>query len=75
MNAIRMHQPARFRDLEAFLPQASTSTLADTLAALQAAHLVEHHTADAVPTSRYALTESGNKLLSRFRRLLEDVSR
>lgn len=75
MNAIRMGQPARFRDLEAMLPQASTSTLAETLSALEAASLVAHHTAHEVPTSHYRLTPSGETLLSRFRALLEDVSR
>lgn len=73
MNAIHLNQPARFRELSTLLPQASTSTLAETLGALQAAHLVAHHTAEATPTSTYSLTESGDKLLSRLRRLLDDV--
>ncbi len=73
MNAIHTHQPARFRQLSAILPQASTSTLAETLAALEAAQLVAHHTAEAAPTSTYALTASGEKLLSRLRRLLDDI--
>ena len=57
------------------LPQASTSTLAETLAALEAAQLVAHHTAEAAPTSTYTLTASGEKLLSRLRRLLDDIHR
>lgn len=73
MNAIHLNQPARFRDL-ATLPQASTSTLAETLGALEAAHLVAHHTAEATPTSTHSLTASGEKPLSRLRRLLDDVS-
>lgn len=73
MNAIHQHQPARFRELSALLPGASSSTLAETLAALEAAQLVSHVTADAAPVSTYALTASGEKLLSRLRRLLEDV--
>ena len=73
MNAIHVNQPARFRELSAMLPQASTSTLTETLGALQAAHLVAHVTADATPTSTYALTASGEKLLSRLRRLLDDI--
>ena len=73
MNAIRLHQPARFGQLSGVLPQASTSTLAETLGALEAAQLVAHHTAEAAPTSSYALTASGEKLLSRLRRLLDDV--
>jgi DNA-binding HxlR family transcriptional regulator len=73
MNAIHVHRPARFRDLSAMLPQASTSTLAETLGALQAAHLVVHVIAEATPTSTYALTTSGEKLLSRLRTLLDDI--
>ena len=73
MNAIHLHTPARFRQLSTALPQASTSTLAETLAALEASQLVAHHTAEAAPTSTYTLTASGEKLLSRLRRLLDDV--
>ena len=73
MNAIHLNQPARFRQLSTLLPQASTSTLAETLAALEAAQLVAHHTAEAAPTSTYRLTASGEKLLSRLRRLLDDL--
>lgn len=73
MNAIRLHQPARFRELSTLLTQASSSTLAETLGALEAAHLVAHHTADSTPISTYTLTASGEKLLSRLRRLLDDV--
>lgn len=73
MNAIHVHQPARFRELSAMLPQASSSTLSETLGALEAAHLVSHVTADAAPTSTYTLTASGEKLLSRLRRLLDDI--
>lgn len=73
MNAIHVHQHARFRDLSAMLPHASTSTLTETLAALEAAHLIMHATSDAAPTSTYALTASGEKLLSRLRRLLDDI--
>lgn len=73
MNAIHQHPPARFRELTELLPQASTSTLTDTLAALQAANLVAHLTAETTPTSTYVLTASGEKLLSRLRRLLEDI--
>lgn len=75
MNAIHQHRPARFRELAGVLPQASTSTLAETLAALEAAHLVVHLTAESTPTSTYQLTESGEKLLSRLRKLLDDVQK
>ncbi len=73
MNAIHLNQPARFRELSALLPQASTSTLAETLGALATAQLVAHHTAEVIPTSSYSLTWSGEKLLSRLRRLLDDI--
>ncbi|MCA1586380.1 MAG: winged helix-turn-helix transcriptional regulator [Acidobacteria bacterium] len=73
MNAIHLHEPARFRQLSTALPQASTSTLAETLGALETAQLVVHHTAEAAPTSTYTLSASGAKLLSRLRRLLDDV--
>ena len=58
MNAIHVHQPARFRELSAMLPQASSSTLAETLGALEVAHLVSHVTAETAPTSTYTLTET-----------------
>jgi DNA-binding HxlR family transcriptional regulator len=73
MNGIHQHQPARFHQLASVLPQASTSTLAETLSVLEAAQLVVHHTAEIAPTSTYALTASGEKLLNRLRRLLEDI--
>jgi DNA-binding HxlR family transcriptional regulator len=73
MNAIYQHQPARHRDVAARLPKASSSTLAETLAALEAAHLVAHQRSDAVPTATYTLTAAGMKLLSRLRRLLDEI--
>ena len=73
LNAIYRHQPARYRALAALLPQASSSTLVETLGALEAAHLVRRQTSEAIPTSSYILTESGTKLLNRLRRLLDDV--
>jgi DNA-binding HxlR family transcriptional regulator len=73
MNAIHNHRPARYKDLSAVLPTASSSTLAETLGALEAAQLVQRRTSEAIPTSTYVLTESGEKLLSRLRRLLDDV--
>lgn len=73
LNAIFLHQPARYRDLAGLLPQASSSTLVETLEALEAAHLIARQTSDVIPTSSYSLTESGAKLLSRLRPLLDDV--
>jgi DNA-binding HxlR family transcriptional regulator len=75
MNAIHQTSPARYKTLASQLPGASSATLADTLAALEAAHLVQRRTSDTVPTSTYELTESGGKLLSRLRPLLDDVQR
>jgi DNA-binding HxlR family transcriptional regulator len=73
MNAIHHHNPARYKDLSALLPHASSSTLAETLGALETAQLVRRRTSDAVPTSSYELTRSGERLVSRLRRLLDDV--
>lgn len=73
MNAIHQNQPARYRTLAAMLPGASSSTLAETLGALEAAHLIVRHQSDAIPTSAYELTQSGAKLLSRLKPLLDDI--
>lgn len=73
LNAIAQHQPARYREIAARLPQASSSTLAETLVALGAAHLLTHATAESVPTATYTLTPAGEKLLHRLRRLLEEI--
>jgi DNA-binding HxlR family transcriptional regulator len=73
MNAIHLHQPARYKTLAAILPTASSSTLAETLSALEAAHLVRRRASDAIPTSTYELTDSGAKLLGRLRPLLDDI--
>ena len=75
MNAIHRQQPARYRDLAGVLPQASSSTLAETLTALEIAHLIVRNTSEAVPTSTYSLTQSGAKLLSRLKPLLDDIQR
>jgi len=73
LNAISQHQLARYRDVAARLPHASSSTLSETLGALEAAQLVVRHTAESVPTATYALTPAGEKLLSRLRRLLDEL--
>ena len=73
MNAIFLRQPARYTELAHVLPQASSSTLAETLAALEMAQLIVRHTSEAAPTVSYSLTPSGAKLLSRLRPLLDDV--
>jgi DNA-binding HxlR family transcriptional regulator len=73
MNAIYQRQPARYREIATRLPQASSSTLAETLAVLEAAHLVTRHAAESVPTTTYSLTPAGEKLLNRLRRLLDEL--
>lgn len=73
LNAIHQHRPARYKTLAAVLPSASSSTLAETLAALEVAHLVSRRASDAAPTATYELTGSGAKLLTRLRPLLDDI--
>ena len=73
MNAIHQHQPARYKTLAALLPGASSSTLVETLGALEAAQLIRRHASEAIPTATYELTASGAKLLSRLRPLLDDI--
>ena len=63
---------ARYHDIAAAVPEASSSTLAETLRALEAARLI-HREGSAGPRLPYWLTDSGKRLLSRLRRLLEDV--
>lgn len=74
MSAIHNHQGARYHDIAAALPGASSSTLAETLRALDAARLITRQTrSDDPPLVTYSLTASGTKLLSHLRRLLKDV--
>ena len=73
LNAIHRQQPARYRDVASTVPQASSSTLAETLSALEFAQLIVRDSSDAVPTSTYSLTRSGEKLLSRLKPLLDDL--
>jgi len=74
MNAIRNHQAPRYHEIAAALPGISSSTLAETLRALEAAQLLNRHKAiDGSPFATYALTESGLKLLRRLRLLLEEL--
>lgn len=75
MNAIQVRGGARYHDIAAALPQASSSTLAETLYALEVAQLLRRQdlSADAAPHTRYDLTTSGTTLLSRLRPLLDEV--
>ena len=74
MNAINSHAPARFHQLTAALPTASSSTLSEMLHSLEAAGLIERRTnteTDGQPT--YVLNPSGARLLRRLRRLLGEL--
>ena len=75
MNAIQTRGSVRYHDIAEALPQASSSTLAETLSALEVSQLVRrrdfsHH---AAPHTVYDLTPSGMKLVSRLRSLLGEV--
>ncbi|MBA2459028.1 MAG: helix-turn-helix transcriptional regulator [Gemmatimonadales bacterium] len=75
MSAIHTRATPRYNEIAAALPQASSSTLAETLHALEAAQLLVRHDrhGGAGPHTAYALTPSGAKLLSRLRVLLDEV--
>ncbi|MDQ3222767.1 MAG: winged helix-turn-helix transcriptional regulator [Gemmatimonadota bacterium] len=75
MNAIQARGTARYHDVAAALPQASSSTLAETLRALEAAQLISRRDLLASGGSHvvYVVTPSGTKLLSRLRNLLDEV--
>lgn len=75
LNAIHVRGAPRYREIELALDGVSTSTLAETLHALEHARLIDRQAspADAPPHTTYRLTGSGAKLLSRFRQLLDEV--
>ena len=74
MNAIHGHPKPRYHDVADALTGISSSTLAETLRALEAAQLLRRIPGDDVsPFATYALTDSGIKLLSRLRQLLEEL--
>lgn len=74
MNAIHVRRQARYNDLAAALPAVSSSTLAETLHALNAARLIDRRQlSEERPHALYSLTESGAKLLSRLRQLLTEI--
>lgn len=74
MNAIRHHANPRYHDIAAALPGISSSTLAETLRALEAAQLLRRHPGNGdSPFPTYDLTTSGGKLLGRLRQLLEEL--
>lgn len=74
MNAIQMHARPRYHDVAESLPGVSSSTLAETLRALETAQLLTRQAGDSEsPFPTYALTASGSKLLNRLRQLLEEL--
>ncbi len=75
MNAIHSRGHSRYHEIAEAIPSASSSTLAETLRALEIAELLvrEDRSGDAGPHMRYSLTASGIKLLSRLRLLLGEV--
>lgn len=74
MNAIHTRGMARYHDIASSVPKASSSTLAETLQALEHSQLVTRGPlSELQPSIVYALSPSGVKLLSRLRRLLDEV--
>ena len=74
MNAIHGRGRMRYHDIATLLPSISSSTLSETLRALEAAHLLLRtlETAER-PYMVYSLTGSGVKLLFRLRQLLSEI--
>jgi DNA-binding HxlR family transcriptional regulator len=69
---VAAHEPARFGDVEAHLPSASTSTLSARLGALVDAGLLERDQHDEIPPRvEYSLTAEGRELRERLEPLLE----
>ena len=72
MRFLHARPGSRYHSIAEAVTDASSSTLAETLRALEAARLLSREVAsDGRPS--YALTASGYKLISRLRRLLEEV--
>lgn len=70
------HGTARFSDVEAHLPDASTSTLSTRLDELREAGIVSRTQYDEIPPRvEYELTESGAELQERLEPLLAWVER
>ena len=74
LNAIHARGEARYHEIEEALTKPSTSTLAETLHALEHASLIRRDAPlESAPRTTYTLTQSGTKLLQRFRRLLDEI--
>ena len=73
MNAIHTNGRVRYHDVATALPSISSSTLSETLRALEAAHLLDRRQTADRTYMMYELTTSGVKLLSRLRQLLDEI--
>ena len=74
MNAIRSHPHPRYHDIAEALPGISSSTLAETLRALEAAQLLRRLSGSGdSPFQSYQLTDSGSRLHGRLRQLLAEL--
>ena len=75
MNAVHGRGSARYHDIATAVPRISSSTLAETLRALEAAGLMSRRDLSDTggPHTEYRLTPSGTKLLARLRTLLDEV--
>ena len=75
MNAIQNRGTARYHEIADAVSSASSSTLAETLQALEIAQLITRRdlSREAAPHTSYELTQSGIKLLSRLRPLLDEI--
>ena len=72
LRILHAHPQARYHEIAEGVTDASSSTLAETLRALEAARLLRRDVGvDGRPA--YTLTPSGEKLIKRLRRLLEEV--
>ena len=72
LRILHARPPARYHEIAEGVTEASSSTLAETLRALEAARLLLREL-DADGRPAYRLTHSGEKLIRRLRRLLEEV--
>ncbi|CAN5832024.1 hypothetical protein BH23GEM9_BH23GEM9_30220 [soil metagenome] len=74
LHAILANEPARYGQIESAVTGASSSTLVETLYALEAACLVDRSGPhDSAPRTTYCLTAAGAKLIQKLRPLLDDV--
>jgi DNA-binding HxlR family transcriptional regulator len=72
--AVGLHDGARFSEVEAAVPEASTSTLSARLDELEAAGLLARRQFDEIPPRvEYRLTADGEELCERLVPLLEWV--